>query len=291
VPPEPLVTIALPVFNGADTIEKVGRYVLEQDYPNIELLISDNASTDATAEVCRELARSDSRVRYHRQPHNIGLINNFEWTKRHCSGEFLRWIGDTDEIAPNYVSRCLEVFRADPRLILVTTQIGYTDEHGRTASMRYDTDEMRSDDPVERLQRTLRLLTSSYLTIDPLYGMNRVAAVRPLIHRQMLRGDEVYATQLALAGPWGHVPEILAYRHRGRPDVSHLVTLLEVPWWHSRVRGLIEARRMLDVVNDAALTSVQKRRGRAAIGMFYFRRHWATFTQRARRLRGAVGNS
>src|SRR6478735_6468286 len=115
VPHEPLVTIALPVFNGADTIEQVGRYVLEQDYPNIELLISDNASTDATPEVCRELARSDSRVRYHRQPHNIGLINNFEWTKRHCSGEFLRWIGDTDEIAPSYVSRCLEVFRADPR--------------------------------------------------------------------------------------------------------------------------------------------------------------------------------
>ena len=73
MPDKPLVTIALPVLNGADTVEGVARRVLDQDYHNVELLISDNASTDGTEDVCRELARADSRVRYHRQPHNIGF--------------------------------------------------------------------------------------------------------------------------------------------------------------------------------------------------------------------------
>src|SRR6476660_7733685 len=161
---EPLVTIALPVLNGADALGDVARCVLEQDYENIEFLITDNASTDATQEMGRELARSDKRVRYHRQPHNIGLINNFEWTKRHCRGKYLRWIGDDDEILPTYVSRCLELFDEDPRLVLVTTQLQYIDDHGETASARYDDiSAMRSNDAVVRLQEVLRLLTSSYL--------------------------------------------------------------------------------------------------------------------------------
>lgn len=291
MPAEPLVTIALPVFNGADSIGDVARRVLDQDYGNIELLISDNASTDTTQDVCRELARSDARVRYHRQPQNVGLINNFEWTKHHCRGEFLRWIGDNDEILPSYVSRCLERFAEDPRLILVTTQIEYVDEHGQTASMRYDADALRSDDPVHRLEQVLHLMTTSYLLLDPLYGMARVDAVRPLVHDQMLRGDEVYATKLALAGPWDHVAEILGHRQRGTPAVSHLVTLLDVPWWHSRVRGIIEGRRMLEAVDAAALPPSDRRRARAAVKRFYLRRHWATLRRRGRRLRSELGLS
>jgi glycosyltransferase involved in cell wall biosynthesis len=286
---EPLVTIALPVFNGADTINDVARCVLKQEYENIEFLITDNASTDGTEEVGRELASADKRVRYHRQSHNIGLINNFEWAKQHCRGRYLRWIGDNDVILPTYVSRCLELFAEDPRLVLVTTQLGYIDRNGQTASTRYDADALRSNDAAARLQEVLRLLTSSYLLLDPLYGMGRVDAIRTIVHDQMLRGDEVYATKLALAGPWGHVPEILAFRHRDTPVVSNLVSLLEVPAWHSRVRGIIEARKMLDVVNRAKLTASDARRAKAAVRSFYLRRHWATLQRRGRKLSEALG--
>jgi glycosyltransferase involved in cell wall biosynthesis len=286
---EPLVTIALPVLNGADTLDDVARCVLKQDYENIEFLITDNASTDATEEIGRELARTDKRVRYHRQPHNIGLINNFEWTKWHCRGKYLRWIGDNDEILPTYVSRCLELFGEDPRLVLVTTQLQYIDERGETASARYDDGSaMQSDNAVVRLQEVLRLLTSSYLLLDPLYGLARVDAIKTTVHDQMLRGDEVYAAKLALTGPWGHVPEILGSRRRGTPAVSRIVALLEVPWWHSRVRGIIEARQMLQVVGDAKLAPSDVRRAKAAVRSFYVRRHWMALRRRACRLRAEL---
>jgi glycosyltransferase involved in cell wall biosynthesis len=284
VPAEPLVTIALPVLNGAGTLGDVARCVLKQDYENIEFLITDNASTDDTEEIGRELARTDKRVHYHRQPYNIGLINNFEWAKRHCRGSYLRWIGDNDEILPNYVSRCLELFAEDSRLVLVTTQLEYIDEHGETASTCYEASRLRSHDAVTRLQEVLRLLTSSYLLLDPLYGMARVDAIKTIVHDQMLRGDEVYATKLALTGPWGHVPHILGSRKRGMPAVSHLVTLLDVPWWHSRVRAIIEARRMLEVVSDANLTPSDAHRAKAAVLSFYIRRHWMTLRRRGRKL-------
>jgi glycosyltransferase involved in cell wall biosynthesis len=288
---EPLVTVALPVLNGADTLGDVARCVLDQEYENIEFLITDNASTDGTEEIGRELARTDKRVRYHRQARNIGLINNFEWTKLHCRGTYLRWIGDNDEILPTYVSRCLELFAEDPHLVLVTTQLQYVDEHGETASTRYDASALRSEDAVARLQEVLRLLTSSHLLLDPLYGMARVDAVKTIVHDQMLRGDEVYATKLALAGPWGHIPEILGSRQRDTPVVSQLVTLLDVPWWHSHVRAIIEARRMLQVIGRANLTPSDARRAKVAVGCFYIRGHWMKLARRGRCLAPDLGSS
>ena len=68
-----LVSVGLPVRNGADRIGEVVRSVLAQDHPHIELVICDNASTDHTEDVCRDLVRADSRVVYHRHQDNIGL--------------------------------------------------------------------------------------------------------------------------------------------------------------------------------------------------------------------------
>ena len=288
---EPLVTIALPVFNGAETIGAAAQSVLAQDYENIEFLISDNASTDGTEELCREVAESDARVRYHRQPRNLGAVNNFEWTKHNCRGQFLRWIGDSDEIRPTLVSRCVELLVDDPRLLLVTTQLEYITNQGETRSMRYDEGPLRSDDAVVRLRAILDLLMSSYLLIDPLYGMTRVDVVRRIRHDQILRGDEVYAARLALAGPWAHVPEIQGSRRWTDPSATQIAGLLEVPRWQVPVRALIAGRRMLDAVDGSRLSRADARQAKALVGRFYLRRKCATMKRRGRRLRRELGRS
>jgi glycosyltransferase involved in cell wall biosynthesis len=122
----PLVSVGLPVYNGVQTVETVIRSVLSQTHERLELVISDNASSDGTEEVCRDLAARDRRIVYHRQSRNVGLLNNFIEVIRRARGTFFRWIGDDDWLAPQYVSRCVETLAGDPRLILVTTQIDYT---------------------------------------------------------------------------------------------------------------------------------------------------------------------
>src|SRR5215475_14180395 len=114
---EALVSIGLPVRNAGAAVEHVIRSVLGQDHDDIQLVISDNASTDDTEDVCRELAAADSRIAYHRQAENIGLLNNFTYTMMAADGTFFRWIGDDDAIERDYVTRCLEVYDKDPRLI------------------------------------------------------------------------------------------------------------------------------------------------------------------------------
>src|SRR5581483_9653265 len=140
------------------------------------------------------------------------LLPNFVFAINAARGTYFRWIGDDDWLAPTFVSRCLSVFAADPRLILVTTGVEYVGPDGTAQSARYDGHGLDADDPGERLAEMLRLLNQSHLLIDPLYAMMLRGPVAAIPRRNMLREDEVFATKLALAGPWGHLPEVLARR-------------------------------------------------------------------------------
>jgi glycosyltransferase involved in cell wall biosynthesis len=281
----PLVSVGLPVYNGVSRIEAVARSVLAQDHADLELVISDNASTDGTEELCRSLAAEDSRVVYHRNPLNVGLLNNFVGALRLARGEFFRWVGDDDWLAPNCVSRGLDAFADDPRLILVTSQVDYTGPDGVTATMPYTGTAFRSPDPVVRLTEMLRLLNSSHLMIDPLYGMVRREPVVGISRRNMLREDEVYATKLALAGPWGHVPEVLAKRNWKHETPAILARRLDVPSWQAHFATTLQCREMVRWVRASAeLSDDQRRRAVVEIGKMYARRQQIVATRRARKL-------
>lgn len=281
----PLVSIGLPVRNGARFLAETAESVLAQDHERLELIISDNASDDGTEEVCRELARSDRRVRYHRQRRNIGLLNNFNEVQRLTRGKFFKWIGDDDWLAPGYLSRCLAVLAEDPRLILVTTQQLYVSPDGMSRTLPYCRTELRSPQPDVRFAEMLRLLTESHLLLDPLYGLMRLPVVRRIPRRNMLREDETFAAMLALAGPFGHVSEILA-RRRTRPftRLPVIAERLDVPRWHARIATALQCRVLLHAVEQAGLDPGQRRRARAAVARLYLRRHLRTAINRGRKL-------
>jgi Glycosyltransferases involved in cell wall biogenesis len=279
-----LVSIGLPVRNAGERVVEVAKSVLAQDHDRIQLVISDNASTDDTEDVCRELARSDGRIAYHRQPTNIGLLNNFRYVIGAAEGRYFRWIGDDDRLEPSFVSRCLQVFAEDPRLILVTTAISYTGPDGGAQAVEYPGTALASDDPVERFVEMLRLLNASHLMIDPLYGMMLRDTVAPIPRRNMLHEDEVFATKLALAGPWGHVPEVLAHRVWKDDQVGALGRRLGVPMWQWRIRNTLQTRETLRWLRHVHLTDEQRRRARAAVYGMYLTRQWKVLQRRGRKL-------
>jgi glycosyltransferase involved in cell wall biosynthesis len=279
-----LISVCLPVRNGASRLESVVRSVLAQDHDNLELVISDNASVDATEELCRHLAAEDKRIVYVRQPENIGLLNNFQAAMRRSRGEFFRWVGDDDWLAPNCLSRCREMFDTDDRLILVTMGVEFIDSDGVSRTAEYSGRALASDDPIVRLNELLRLLNESYLLIDPLYGLMRRRAVEPIPRRNMLREDEIFAAKLALAGPWGHVNEVLgrrAWRGESRTDLARR---LDVPVWTARAATTLQGLETLRWINNAKLDAKQRRQARAAVYQWYIRRELITMARRGRRI-------
>jgi glycosyltransferase involved in cell wall biosynthesis len=279
-----LVSIGLPVRNAGERVADVVESVLAQDYGNVELVISDNCSTDDTEEVCRSLAARDDRIVYHRQPRNVGLFNNFVQTIELAKGGFFRWIGDDDRLAPTFASRCLREFAQDSRLLLVTTQIEYLGPDGRTHTAPCHPTAMGSADPVDRLAELLRLLNESHLLIDPLYGMVRRAQVAAIPRRNMVREDEVFAAKLALAGPWGHVPEVLARRGWKQDRIKDIARRLDVPVWRAHFSNTLQCVEILRWLGRADLSKEQRFRARAAVYRMYGRRQARTVRHRSGKL-------
>jgi glycosyltransferase involved in cell wall biosynthesis len=283
---ETLFTIGLPVRNASGRIGGVVKSILDQDHQNLELVISDNASTDNTEEVCRDLADQDSRIVYHRNPINIGLLNNFLAAMNLAKGTYFRWIGDDDWLDPTYVTKCLDEFARDDRLIVVTTQTDYIGLDGTSATAAYTGTGLRSDDPITRLTEIVRLLNESYLLMDACYGVYRLDRVSHIARRNMLNDDQVFTTMLALAGPWGHVGEVLARRHWTFQTKDALARKLGVSWAQATFPNelqCIETARRLD---EFDLTGAQKTRALVEIGRLYTRRRQATAVRRGKRLIG-----
>ena len=286
---EPLVSIGLPVRNGAGTVGRAIRSVLEQDHARLEVVISDNASDDGTEAICRELARSDERVRYIRQPENIGLLPNFYAVLHQARGSYFKWMGDDDWLTPTFVGRCVAMFSEDPELLVVTTRQGHVLPGGEVESTGYDRADLRSSRPLERFKGLLYVLAESDVDLDVLYGMVRPGPVAALPRPVVMNEDQVFAARLALAGPFGHIDEILSFRH-APPFGTRAATArrLGIPIWQARVPNLVMCRELSTAVAEARLDPGERREARAAIRHLFVRRQQITAARRARKLAGLV---
>ncbi|MFA6108912.1 MAG: glycosyltransferase family A protein [Candidatus Latescibacterota bacterium] len=118
----PRVTVGLPVYNGAPLIEGTIRGLLAQTHEDLSLVISDNASTDATEEICRSLAASDPRVRYLRQDTNLGAWSNFTFVLEQATTPYFLWAAHDDAREPLYLETCLAALEARPELGIAFTR-------------------------------------------------------------------------------------------------------------------------------------------------------------------------
>jgi glycosyltransferase involved in cell wall biosynthesis len=106
-----MVSVGLPVFNGAEYIRDALDAVLAQTYSDFELLVSDNASTDDTAAICREYAERDSRIRLVRQERNLGALGNFEFVLEQARGTFFMWAAADDLMSPDWIAHLVSNIR------------------------------------------------------------------------------------------------------------------------------------------------------------------------------------
>src|SRR4051812_23263632 len=121
----PLVSIGIPTRNSFGRIRRTLASIWEQDYPNLEVIISDNGSEDRTQDLCEELSYNNPAVRYYRQAVNIGLVPNFEFVRSRARGEFFMWVADDDRLEPGILKKYVSFLLANPDYTLVSGQIKY----------------------------------------------------------------------------------------------------------------------------------------------------------------------
>jgi len=116
---DPLVSVGIPTYNRVGMLQRAVESVLTQDYPSVEVVISDNASTDGTRAWCEDLCRRDNRIRYVHQQANIGLVANYAEVLKHSHGALYMAFADDDWLDTSYISQCVRTLLEQPDLVLV----------------------------------------------------------------------------------------------------------------------------------------------------------------------------
>ena len=129
-----LVSIGIPTYNRVDFLRRSIESALNQDYRNIEVLVSDNASNDETEKLCQYFSIKDSRFKYIRSAVNRGSTENFINVLNAASGQFFMWLGDDDWIDSSYVSTCIECLINEPDTSLISGKA----EYYRNGQKEYD---------------------------------------------------------------------------------------------------------------------------------------------------------
>jgi glycosyltransferase involved in cell wall biosynthesis len=209
-----LVSIGLPVYNGETYLAQSLEALLAQDYGHFEIIISDNASTDATQDICQEYAARDKRIQYHRNDENKGALYNFRKVLGLASGPYFLWAADHDLWHPTLISRCVAILEADAGVVLCYPRAMRIDAHDNALGLATNQIDTRNLPPAERYLRIIRDLSGG----DPIYGVMRTAAMQKVDITALWAGDQAQLVALSLTGAFAHIPEPLFYWRQIRDE-------------------------------------------------------------------------
>ena len=131
----PLITTVIPTYRRPRLLRRAIYSVLNQTYPNLEVLVYDNASGDETADMCAEIAARDHRVKYLCHSQNIGVLNNFQAALQEVRTSFFSILSDDDVLLPEFYETALTAFDRHPDAIFVATRVVGMDSLGRAYPM------------------------------------------------------------------------------------------------------------------------------------------------------------
>ncbi len=205
----PRISIGLPVYNREQHVGAAIEAHLCQSCADFELIICDNASTDRTEEICRRHAAQDPRIKYFRNPENLGATGNYRRCFELAVGNYFRWTPSDDLVSPNLLERCVEVLDRDPSVIVAYPSTKLIDEAGRVLADHEENLHLVDPHPSERFKAVLRNFRLGNL----IYGLMRSDGLRRTgLLRNYSGGDIPLVAELALYGKFLEVRDAFFYR-------------------------------------------------------------------------------
>src|SRR5260370_13995928 len=222
----PLLSIGLFVYNGERFLGETLDSIVNQTFTDFELIISDNASTDRTAEISQAYARRDSRIRYYRGEKNMGAGWNLRRVYELATGKYFKWAAADDILEPEFLQRCVEALETDPDRVVAYAETKEVDENGAFIKNYVMPVRADSNDPVTRFRE---MLLTGHMCYQ-IFGVMRMSALRQLPPQgSYVNSDAVLLAQMSLLGRFYEVPEhlFISRRHIGQSSTILPVRLAQ----------------------------------------------------------------
>lgn len=194
----PLVSIGIPTYNRSKGICRTLVSIWRQQYPNLEVIISDNCSSDDTEDVINVVNQRHPVIKYFRQPSNIGMIKNFEFVLRHATGKYFMWVADDDVLAPGALEKYVTFLESHSQYALVSGEIKYWLDNRQDLSERGFNFEQNSS--------SLRVLGyySKVVYGGMIHGLMRRELTENIDLRNVIGNDYHFIANLAYLGEIKH---------------------------------------------------------------------------------------
>lgn len=212
----PMVTIGIPVYNGEAYLEEALTCARTQTYGDLEIVISDNGSTDRTREICERHGALDSRIRYYRFETNQGLLKNFNRVYELALGTYFKFSPHDDLYDPSFIERCVDVLERDQDTVACSSRFLIIDEEGTVTGESHEDIDADASSPRKRFYALLNN-TKCY----DLFAVIRKSALdrmpKPLLPVYG-HADGVLLARLGMLGRIHRIPEPLYYNrdHKSR---------------------------------------------------------------------------
>lgn len=222
---KPRVSIGMPLYNCEKYVAEAIESHLRQTYTDFELIITDNASTDRSEEICRAYAAKDPRIKYHRNKENVGAGGNFRLCFELAQAEYFRWTPSDDVVGPELLELCVEVLDRDPSVLLAYPQTRLIDGTGRIIQDYDENLHLVQERPSTRFKEALHRLRLCNVQ----YGLIRREILgKTGLMRNYAGGDIPLILELSLYGKFYEVPERLFYRRMHEAASSAMKDTKEV---------------------------------------------------------------
>lgn len=248
----PLVTIAIPTYNRADGYLKVAlQCALDQTYPNVEVIVSDNCSTDRTPQFIGSF--NDPRLVYHRHEKNIGPANNFNFCLKQARGHYFLLLSDDDMIDPDFVETCMKQAGFSTEYAIIRTGVRVIDEHGHVVR---ESPNGVKDLPFEQFLLGWFHNRTSWYLCNTLFHTEKLREIGGLQSRHNLLQDGVAIVKLSSRAKRLDVEEVKASFRKHSGEITFAVKVRD---WAEDFRDLLELIRVSVGANSEEVLREGKR--------------------------------
>lgn len=278
---EPRVSVGVPVHNAERFLPETLAYLRAQELTDIEIIISDNASSDSTQQICEDAAASDPRVRYIRSENNRGMGWNFNRTLELARAPYFVWNSSDDLLEPSYIRRCVEALESDDQAVLAFSRVRLIDANSKVIGELGDADLDFADSRVHARIEHFLLREAVHIS----YGVLRTETLRRVGGLPVMRGDDIILGVLMLMqGTFAHVPEQL-FRARRHPEQGSMIVDVRAQVREHRPDARIPLAfpqwrinaELYRCVARSSLSSTERMRCILVVARSWSIRHWRYF--------------
>jgi glycosyltransferase involved in cell wall biosynthesis len=249
---QPRVTALLPCFNAAGFISRTLDSLAAQTWPNLEILIGDDCSSDDTCDIVSEFAKGRDNVRLVPRDQNIGWLRNSNDLMSRAGGELMFFAFHDDIVARDYVEKLVEALRSNPQAVLSFSDVEVFQPDGSSVVLSFE----GLSGPSSRLARGLGMARRPRNWWVPNRGLfrawafHRIGRIRPNDEGEF-SADWTWLLHMSLLGEFVRVPEVLCYKHLKNGSLSR-------QWSHDSIQMRALRRAGIREIQESELGAIEK---------------------------------